>query len=79
MRGAWGKISTVNIRVKADASFGEYLTRNVARFTILPPHTSDPMTTEDKIAMKRWQIEQLQREIAKLETEGEAHHARSIR
>jgi hypothetical protein len=37
------------------------------------------MTTEDKIAMKRWQIEQLQREIAKLETEGEAHHARSIR
>ncbi len=70
-RGAWGKISTVNIKVKTDPSFAQYLVRNVARFTKGETHTSDPMTTQDKIAMKKWQIEQLQREVTRLETEGE--------
>jgi hypothetical protein len=70
-RGAWGKISTVNIKVKTDPSFAEYLVRNVARFTKGETHTSDPMTTQDKIAMYRCQIEQLQREVTRLETEGE--------
>jgi hypothetical protein len=71
MRGAWGKLSTVNKEVQTDDAFGQYLLRNIERFTKGPTHTSDPMTTEQKIAMKRFQIEQLQRAITRLETEGE--------
>lgn len=71
MRGAWGRISTVNKEVQTDAAFGQYLLCNVERFTKGLTYMSDPMTTEDKIAMKRAQIEQLQREIGRLETEGE--------
>jgi hypothetical protein len=71
MRGAWGRISTVHQEVQTDAAFGQYLLCNVARFTKGPTHVSDPMTTEQKIAMKRCQIEHLQREITRLETEGE--------
>ncbi len=71
MRGAWGQISTVNKEVQTDDAFGQYLLCNVERFTKGPTHRSDPMTTEEKIAMKRFQIEQLQQEITRLETEGE--------
>jgi DNA repair exonuclease SbcCD ATPase subunit len=71
VRGAWGKLSTVNKEVQTADAFGQHLLHNVERFTKGPTHTSDPMTTEEKIAMKRFQIEQLQQEIARLETEGE--------
>lgn len=70
-RGAWGRLSTVNKEAQTDNAFGQYLLRNVARFTKGPTHTSDPMTTEQKIAMKRFQIERLQREITGLENGGE--------
>lgn len=71
MRGAWDRISTVNKEVQTDDAFGQYLLRNVERFTKGPTHTSDPLTTEQKIAMRRAHIEQLQGEIRRLETEGE--------
>jgi hypothetical protein len=70
LNGAWGRFSKVSKEVKADASFGAYLLNNVARFTTPPTHRYDPMTAEQKIAMKRAHIECLQREIARLETEG---------
>lgn len=50
---SWGQTSTVNVEVKADASFGQFLLANVARFTPPPVYQQDPMTTEHKIAMKR--------------------------
>jgi hypothetical protein len=71
LRNAWGRFSTVKKDVKADATFGAYLLRNVARFTTPTTYRSDHTTTEQKIAMKRAHIEYLQREITRLETEEE--------
>jgi hypothetical protein len=72
MKGAWGKKSTVQKQVRADASFGNYLANNVDRFTRLREQSSEPvMTREDKLAWKRYQVEQLHREIAQLETKAE--------
>jgi hypothetical protein len=71
LRAAWGRISTVKKDVTADATFGDYLLRNIARFTTPLTYVADPTTTEQKIGMKRRQIEQLQREITRLETQGE--------
>jgi hypothetical protein len=68
---SWGKVSKVIKDVKADAEFGRYLLSNVDRFTPPPVYQQDMRTTEQKIAMKRAQIEYLQQEITRLETEGE--------
>ena len=56
--------------VKADAAFGQYLLRNVARFIPPPVYRHNPMTTEQKVALKRAYIQQLQREIDRLEAHG---------
>ena len=68
---SWEQVSTVHKEVKADASFGQYLLRNVDRFTPPPTYQHDMRTNEEKIAMKRAQLEHIQREITRLETEGE--------
>jgi hypothetical protein len=66
-----GEIWEVKKEVKADASFGQYLLQNVARFTSTATYQPKPMTAEHKIALLRARIDELQRNIARLETEGE--------
>jgi hypothetical protein len=68
---SWKRIAQVKKEVTTDAAFGQYLMRNVARFITTRGHQSNPMTTEEKVAMHRVQIQLLQREIERLEQEGE--------
>jgi hypothetical protein len=70
-RRSWGKSSDVNIEIRTGSAFGRYLLRNVERFTPRPVHRQNHMPTAHKIAMKRAQVEHLNRQIARLEAEGE--------
>jgi hypothetical protein len=70
LRQAWEQTATVQKDVETDEAFGKYLVANVVRFTTLPSYQYDPMTAEQKIAMRRAHIEYLQAEIRQLEAGG---------